>query len=46
MLDELVAEGDLVITMGAGTIGALPGSLVSRSSAINAEQLIGSSRNT
>lgn len=37
ILDEVVMEGDLVITMGAGTIGSLPSSLVATRNPVNLE---------
>jgi UDP-N-acetylmuramate-alanine ligase len=39
ILDEVVADDDLVITMGAGTIGSLPASLVTSSKTINSDQV-------
>ena len=38
MLTELVEDGDLVITMGAGTIGSLSASLVAGSEQSNCGQ--------
>ena len=39
LLDEVVMDRDLIITMGAGTIGSLAASLVSSVSRINSEQI-------
>jgi UDP-N-acetylmuramate--alanine ligase len=39
ILDEVVLDDDLVITMGAGTIGSLPASLVTSSNTINSNQV-------
>ena len=39
ILDEVVVDDDLVITMGAGTIGSLPASLVTSSNTINSNQV-------
>ena len=39
LLDEVVMNRDLIITMGAGTIGSLAASLVSSVSRINSEQI-------
>lgn len=40
LLDEVIVDGDLIITMGAGTIGSLPASLVFSPNHMNSEQVI------